>query len=642
MAANSSKIQEWFYIVNALITFSLTVAPLFIAGITLLEPNLLKQKPLASKERVIGRIVKRVLFLGIVGNFFFLFLYSIYESDSIARVFWYLCKEIDVRFILFALILNVIIIVVLKCGKISVRLCQIQVSKPILALIFVPLFLIVGSLRFKEMYGIVPVEQLIFHLMMPGNGANLSMVYKVLVKTVVDSIMLFVLLLSALSLEIKIKSKTVRFNAGVKYQRISAIVFFVIGFCFFTVNMGIFSYIASSKKEPSTLYEEHYIDPNNIEVTFPEQKRNLIVIFVESLETGFLTQDSGWGGGGAFLEQLMPNVEALMKNNINFSANNGLGGAHQLYGTEWTVAGITAQYSGVPLTVGFLNQTAWNNYGLLGDKFLSNASGVGDILHKAGYKSYFILGSEIEFGGRDKYFKTHKDMVIYDYHYFLENGYIPEDYNVWWGFEDRKLYAFAKEKIADIAGDEPFLVTLLTADTHPSDGYLDGDAVTVFDAQYKNVLFDADKQLFAFLEWLKEQEFYERTTVVVLGDHLYQDSSFFPQEFRIHLLNSKYAASYQNDVQNTMYTRFPVNIFINSLLSEENTKNRSFSHFDIFPALIDSIGGVYDAIGLALGRSMHKGETTLLEKFGVNTLNDALQQKSLYYNSLWLGEGVKQ
>jgi hypothetical protein len=51
--------------------------------------------------------------------------------------------------------------------------------------------------------------------------------------------------------------------------------------------------------------------------------------------------------------------------------------------------------------------------------------------------------------------------------------------------------------------------------------------------------------------------------------------------------------------------------------------------------LIDSIGGVYNAPGLALGRSMDKGEKTLPEILGVDGVNGALRQKSNYYNRLW-------
>jgi phosphoglycerol transferase len=314
-----------------------------------------------------------------------------------------------------------------------------------------------------------------------------------------------------------------------------------------------------------------------------------------------------------------------------------LGGANQVYGTEWTIAGIVAQYSGIPLAITELNILGWNNYGIMGDRFMPGALGIGDILSGSGYTNYFILGSDIEFGGRDKYFKTHKDTVILDYNYFHENNYIPKDYGVWWGFEDRKLYKFAKEKLLNIAEkNEPFFFTLLTVDTHPSGGYLDDYAEKKYAGQFENVLADMSKQLNDFIEWIQTQDFYDNTTVVILGDHLYQDSSVFPDDYKIHKLSSKYERLYfQESAGGNKYKRRPINIFINSLLNPANAKNREFSHFDMFPALIDSIGGQYDAAGLGLGRSMHKGEKTLIEQSGRQFVEENLKRKSDFYDSLY-------
>ena len=36
---------------------------------------------------------------------------------------------------------------------------------------------------------------------------------------------------------------------------------------------------------------------------------------------------------------------------------------------------------------------------------------------------------------------------ILDYEYAVKNKMIPEDYKVWWGYEDEKLFGFAKEKL---------------------------------------------------------------------------------------------------------------------------------------------------------------------------------------------------
>ena len=44
------------------------------------------------------------------------------------------------------------------------------------------------------------------------------------------------------------------------------------------------------------------------------------------------------------------------------------------------------------------------------------------------------------------YFTQHGQYEIYDYYTAIEKGKIPEDYYVWWGFEDSKLYEYAKEE----------------------------------------------------------------------------------------------------------------------------------------------------------------------------------------------------
>ncbi|MDR0670461.1 MAG: LTA synthase family protein [Treponema sp.] len=607
---------------NAVITFGLPAVPLITSNIVSDEPD----------GRTFGRVIRRIFFPALAANSFFLLVFALYKRRDISDAFLLLCESINIIFPLAALAANLFIIGILRYGTGFVRIRKTSVPVSILVPIVVSAILIGVSSVFRRMYGLGSIELLFFHMTLPTTGANHNMTLRVITKTIIDSTVLIILPLSALSFEVKFRNKYYHITKSAAYRQAAAMLFLACGICLFIVNTGMPSYVRSLRKEPSSFYEENYIDPNGVEIAFPAQRRNLIVIFIESLETGFLPRDNG----GAFSERVIPELEYLIGNAINFSAGDGPGGAHELYGTEWTCAGIAAQYSGVPLAISYLDRSGWDDYGTLETSFLPGASGLGDILSGAGYKNYFILGSEIEFGGRDKYFKTHKDTVIYDYNYFRDNSYIPEDYRVWWGIEDRKLYALAKEKIAEIAGqNDPFFVTMLTADTHPSGGYLDDEAPIIFASQYPNVLFDMSRQLNGFLEWLKEQEFYENTTVVVLGDHLYQDSSIFPDDFGIHSLSSTYDISYDGSDVANKYKRFPVNIFINSLLSAEHAKNRIFSHFDIFPALVDSIGGVYDAKGLALGRSMNKGEPTLLETLGVEHVNDALQRRSDYYDRLW-------
>jgi phosphoglycerol transferase len=589
---------------NTLITSNIAIFPFLI--------DLLSGKKDIKRANICANI-RRYIFMAFVCNVFDILLFSFYKSSSAGVAMFYLIENLNFKYIAVANGINIFFLIIFKKIKMLVRFSLIS-QKYLIFSFLLTLFFINISLKWNEVYSAISFDQLIFHIKSPIKGVNLSIIRNFIVMPLIDTIFAGSLVILILSIKIYIKSYAIyipicRIKVVIPYL---AILFPFAGILILAITLDVPRYFNALNDSPSTFYEKYYINPADVNITFP-QKRNLIVIFIESLETGFLTVEDG----GKFTESLMPEIRHLAEENINFSQNDGIGGSIQLNGTGWTIAGIVSQYSGVPLTIPF---TQANDYGMLGDKFMPNTYGLGDILNKEGYKNYFILGSESEFGGRDKYFKTHGKTIIYDYNYFHDNNFIQKGYKVWWGFEDRKLYQFAKDKLLEISMSPPFFLTLLTVDTHPDDGYLDEKAENIFDLQYKNVLRDMSKQLYEFVLWLKEQDFFENTTVVILGDHLYMDSSIF--------------------LENHEDKRYPINIFLNSLLDDTETKNRRFSSFDIFPTLVDSIGGIYNSDGLALGRSMSSGVLTLLETLGLNNVQDNLNKKSYLYNTLW-GEGVK-
>ena len=61
--------------------------------------------------------------------------------------------------------------------------------------------------------------------------------------------------------------------------------------------------------EKSDLYEQYYVDGRDISLVFPEKKRNLIYIYLESMETTFADRASG----GVMESNLMPELSADRK-----------------------------------------------------------------------------------------------------------------------------------------------------------------------------------------------------------------------------------------------------------------------------------------------------------------------------------------
>ena len=82
----------------------------------------------------------------------------------------------------------------------------------------------------------------------------------------------------------------------------------------------------------------------------------------------------------------------------------------------------------------------------------------------------------------------HGDYEIWDYYTAIEKGKIDEDYSVWWGYEDMKLYEYAKEELTRISqNEEPFNFTMLTVDTHHIGGWVCPLCRDDYEEQYGNV-----------------------------------------------------------------------------------------------------------------------------------------------------------
>ena len=129
-----------------------------------------------------------------------------------------------------------------------------------------------------------------------------------------------------------------------------------------------------------------------------------------------------------------------------------------------------------------------------------------------------------------------------------------EEDKVWWGFEDKNLFDWAKDEIIKLSKEEePFNFTMLTVDTHFEDGYLSDSCKADYGDQYSNVISCASDMIYEFVKWIQEQDFYENTTIVLAGDHLTMDSNYFA------------------DMKDG-YVRTTYNVFINSVVDTDNIK----------------------------------------------------------------------
>ncbi len=358
--------------------------------------------------------------------------------------------------------------------------------------------------------------------------------------------------------------------------------------------------------------ESYYVDPSQVQIDFPEEKRNLVYIYLESMEMTFAEKEIG----GAFDVSVIPRLAALSEENENFSGSYGEGslldGGYSYNGGTWTMGAIFSQTSGLPLQTGSIGQNDMDTQSV----FYPSITSMGDILNEAGYRQIFMCGSYAGFGGRQLYFKGHGNYEIRDIGWAKSTKRLPGGYYVWWGFEDCKLFEYAKETLTELGeGDEPFNFTVLTVDTHRPGGYRCELCGNEFPDRYSNVYMCSDKQVSEFVEWIKQQDFYENTTIVIVGDHPTMDTEF--------------CRNIEKDYVRRVYT-----CIINSPVSPVRETYRSYSTLDMFPTTITALGAYIHGGRLGLGTSLYTNQRTLTEELGYTTVHSSLARFSSFLDSL--------
>ena len=409
----------------------------------------------------------------------------------------------------------------------------------------------------------------------------------------------------------------------------SAILFCSLFYLYFALNINEYAATIKKYSEPavdSDFYLSEYITPKYENIVFPEDKKNLIVILMESMESSFSDKESG----GVLDKNLIPHLTKIADENVNFSGTQKLGGGIDLSGTGWTIAGMTAKFAGLPYNIrGAENQNS--------PFFLPAAVTLTDILSNAGYRQRFIFGSDKHFASRDSLLETHGNVEIHDIAWYKAHGMLPESYNVFWGFEDSKLFDFAKYELSDLASlSEPFMLGLLTVDTHMPTGYQCKLCPETEDMPLKNTILCADNLVYDFLEWCKTQTWYEQTVIVLMGDHLFmatQDTNPFGDDSYLtaHRLKSELGGMDGNP-------RRWLDIFINADFHAEKlqTKNRKFSSFDMFPTILASLGCEISGNRLGFGVNLFSDEKTLTERFSEEYINENLMKRNRQYENLEL------
>lgn len=231
-----------------------------------------------------------------------------------------------------------------------------------------------------ENFSDLSFAEIVFHLKVPMEGTSTDIVSEYF-KAKSSILIITVLCLVAANICIlKIKQLLLNRLTYIFSFGCSMIAFLLIGGMCLN-QLGMVEYL-KNQMESSKFIEDNYVKPDTVNVTFPEKKRNLIYIFMESMESTFTSKDEG----GAMNYNLIPELTKLAQDNTNFSEDSMVGGSYATYGSNWTVGAMVAQTSGLPL----LLPIDINSYGDYAS-FLPGAVTLGEILQKAGYNQELMV-----------------------------------------------------------------------------------------------------------------------------------------------------------------------------------------------------------------------------------------------------------
>lgn len=474
-----------------------------------------------------------------------------------------------------------------------------------------------GTLWGKDTFGDMTPDQMLINLNSPIEGTSTEVMDTLFTGPVLQTAFLTAVfclfVFSPRKIQYCLHEKKHTVFSGLARRIVSFILAVVVlaGGVTFGVQKFQLQKLYAAYMSASPYIEDNFVDPTADKLKFPEKKRNLIHIYLESMENSYFSKELG----GYMEENLMPDLAELSKDGYNFShLADGFGGPPWTSGGHWSVASMVNMGTGLPMKV----PVDGNAYGAE-NNFLPGAIALGDILKEQGYEQTVMFGADANFGGLNFYYTSHGNFNIIDWRGAKERGLIPEDYSVWWGYEDDKLYEFAKQELTRLSETgKPFHFCMETADTHFPDGYQVPGMPTPYESPYANVILYSQEQTVKFVRWIQQQPFYKNTTIVLIGDHMSMDQKFF-------------------EGFDPNYKRTTFNLILNPApnvrnISDSRLHNRDWANFDMFPTMLASIGVEIEGNRLGIGTNLFSDEQTLFERDGIDTVNAELEKRSNFYN----------
>ncbi len=318
----------------------------------------------------------------------------------------------------------------------------------------------------------------------------------------------------------------------------------------------------------SLVYEENYTVP-----TIQSNKRNLILIMLESYEKSFQNKT-------VFGENLSPKLTRIQNENTAFD------GFYQLKQTEWTITSLMSALCGVPLKLNnhFINISSFK-------EFMPNLVCWPEQLAQQGYQNVLMKAAAIQFTGTNHFALRHGFQKAVGYKELQEK--YNDNNGSEWGLNDQAFYQAVRDELTRLSQtNQPFFLTTIQADTHQPRGHLNPTCHEKYH-DYRDAVICSDSAAAELIDWIKQQPFYQDTTVVVMGDHKVSSTNI-----------------------DSLLKKLPRREIYFTIINPQNEQKpieHQFTNLDVAPTILDALGVEFDGT-YGLGRSLYRPEKTLYEK----------------------------
>jgi phosphoglycerol transferase len=468
---------------------------------------------------------------------------------------------------------------------------------------YLPVFLFLTNvLWISRKFGNPTVEQFIFHVQfgIEGlNGYDKELVFNYFKNTVLGSlayasiaILLEEFLLHKPITKLKNSREFIRLIIG---NRIPLIIF-ILASIIASTRFGVYAYLSTTSTRD--FIANNYVNPESIQIQPAKNPKNLLLIYIESMEFSYRRED-------IFGKNLISQLDNI--SGLEFSKYP------QMPGTGWTIAGIVSTQCSIPLKP--IALADGNLQGELLKEFLPKATCLGDTLKKLGYKNVFLGGASLDFAGKGKYFKTHSyDKVVGKKSWLASQKYTIENMNDW-GLHDDDLFTEALLALKELSSNKkPFNLTLLTVDTHFPKGFISKSCKELGVHNYLGIVECTSHLTYKFIQEAKKSGYLDNTNIVIIGDHLSMPT---PAKQSLDKIENRY-------------------IFNKWISSQSFSPNRKeITHFDIAPTIIEFLGHKIVGDRYGLGFSALNKSDVEISKTRLDELYEGLNNRSDYYNQLW-------